>query len=286
LGVALSLNCEFEKASHYIDKALDITKVAKNPWGMSTMKGAQSYWLCNVQGRVDLGYQTSAEALQIAKQSGGTYSKAVAYLAHGTSCLYKGFFVEAKKHLLKGADFCDRINLFPYHALDQNQLGEAYFDLGEYQRSKDHYCKAIWILEKGRFSDSYINLNKISLARAKVMNKERDIDLESLFGYATENKLKIYDGWVRQNIGKILLNFDDKQMPEAEDWIMKAIKAHKSNGMKWHLGRDYELYAEFFRRKGDQKNSKENLNKAIEIFKQCGSGGWVEKCENELAAPQ
>jgi tetratricopeptide (TPR) repeat protein len=286
LGVALSLNCEFEKASDYIDKALDITKVAKNPWGMSTVKGAQSYWLCNVQGRVDLGYQTSAEALQIAKESGGIYSKAVAYLAHGTSCLYKGFFVEAKKHLVKGADFSDRINLVPYHALDHNQLGEAYFDLGEYQRSKDHYSKAIWILENGRFSHSYINLNKISLSRAKVMKKERDIDLETLYGYATGNKLKIYDGWMRQNIGEILLNFDDKQMPEAEDWIKEAIKAHKSNGMKWHLGRDYELYAELFRRKGDQTNSKENLNKAIEIFKQCGSDGWVEKCENELAATQ
>jgi hypothetical protein len=56
--------------------------------------------------------------------------------------------------------------------------------------------------------------------------------------------------------------------------------------MKWHLGRDYELYAELFRRKGDQTNSKENLYKAIEIFKQCGSDGWVEKCENELAAPR
>ncbi len=38
-----------------------------------------------------------------------------------------------------------------------------------------------------------------------------------------------------------------------------------------------------FRRKGDQSKAKENLNKAIEIFKKCGADGWVEKYEKELA---
>jgi tetratricopeptide (TPR) repeat protein len=284
LGVALSLSCEFEKASYYIEKALDITTVANNLWGISTMKTTLSYFVCNVQGRVDLGYQTSDEVMRIAEESGGIFSKATAYLTHGISCLYKGFFEEAKEHLLKSADFCERINLFIWHALDQNQLGETYFDVGEYQKSKDHFGKAIWILEHGRFSRSYINLNKISLARAKVMNNERDIDLQSLYGYVTENKLKANDGWMRRNIGEILMNFDDQQMPEAEDWVKQAIKAHKSNGMKWHLGRDYTLYAEFFRRKGDISKAKEKLSKSIEIFTECGADGWVEKYEKELAS--
>jgi tetratricopeptide (TPR) repeat protein len=284
LGVALSLNCEFEKASYYIEKALDITTVAKNVWGISTMKATQSYWVCNLQGRVNLGYQTSNETVRIAEESGGIFSKATAYLTHGVSCLYKGFFKEAKEHLLKAVDFSQRINLFSWVALDHNQLGETYFDVGEYQNSKDHYSKAIWILEHGRFSRSFINLNKISLARAKVMNNERDIDLESLYGYVTENKLKANDGWMRRNIGEILMNFDDQQMPEAEDWIKKAIKAHKGNGMKWHLGRDYELYAELFRRKGNQTKAKENLNKAIDILKECGADGWVKRYEEELVS--
>jgi tetratricopeptide (TPR) repeat protein len=284
LGVALSLNCEFEKASYYIEKALDITTAANNLWGISTMKATLSYWICNVQGRVNMGYQTSNEAMRITEESGGIFSKATAYLTHGISCLYKGFFEEAKKYLLKAVDFCESINLFIWHALDHNQLGEANFDEGEYQKSKDHYSKAIWILEHGRFSRSFINLNKISLARAKVMNNEKDIDLESLYGYVTGNKLKAYDGWMRRNIGEILMNFEDQKMSEAEDWITNAIKTHKSNEMKWHLGRDYALYAEFFRRKDDQSKAKENLNKAIEIFKECGADGWVEKYEKGMAA--
>jgi len=58
----------------------------------------------------------------------------------------------------------------------------------------------------------------------------------------------------------------------------------KINGMMWHLGRDYAIYSELFKRKGDQSKAKENLNKAIEILKECGADGWVEKYEKELAS--
>jgi tetratricopeptide (TPR) repeat protein len=282
LGVALSLECEFEKASYYIEKGVYITTVAKNPWGISTMKSTQSYWIFNVKGKVNMGYQTSYEAMRIAEESGGIFSKATAFLVHGISCLYKGFLVSAEEHLLKSVDFCERINLIIWHALDHNQLGDTYFDLGQYQKSMDHYSKAIRILEHDKFSLSFVNLNKISLARARVMKSESDFDFESLYRYVSENKLKIYDGWIERNISEILLNLNEKHMPEAEDWIKKAIKTHKINGMKWHLGRDYELYARILRRKGDQTQSKKKLRKAIDILKECGADGWVAKYEKEL----
>ncbi len=53
--------------------------------------------------------------------------------------------------------------------------------------------------------------------------------------------------------------------------------------MMWHLGRDYALYAELFKRKDDKSKAKENLAKAIEILKECGADGCVEKYEKELA---
>ena len=52
--------------------------------------------------------------------------------------------------------------------------------------------------------------------------------------------------------------------------------------MRWHLGRDFAVYAELFKRKGNQSKARENLNKAIEILKECGADGWVEKYEKEL----
>ena len=64
---------------------------------------------------------------------------------------------------------------------------------------------------------------------------------------------------------------------------MKAIEADNNYGMTFHLGWDYALYAELFKRKGDQSKAKENLNKAIEILKECGADRWQEKAEKELA---
>ena len=50
--------------------------------------------------------------------------------------------------------------------------------------------------------------------------------------------------------------------------IKKAIEADIRNDMKWHLGRDYALCAELFKRKSDLSKAKENLGKAIEILRE------------------
>lgn len=84
-------------------------------------------------------------------------------------------------------------------------------------------------------------------------------------------------------MGEILLNIDDRHLSEAGDWIKKAIKADTKNGMMWRVGRNYALYAEVYIRKGEESKAKENLDKAIEIMKECGADGWVEIYEKEIA---
>jgi tetratricopeptide (TPR) repeat protein len=111
-----------------------------------------------------------------------------------------------------------------------------------------------------------------------------NIDLESMYALYDGIKYQVYESSAQRYIGEILLVLDDRFLPEAEDWIKKAIEADKINGMMWQLARDYALYAEFFKRKEDLPKAKENLSKAIEIFKECGADGWVEKYEKELAS--
>ena len=152
-----------------------------------------------------------------------------------------------------------------------------------------------------------MNLTKIALARAKVMNNEMDVDLESLYRYQSENEVKTLEGWMSRyigeillnidekhvseaegwisaDVGEILLNIDEKHMSEAEDWIKKAIEADSKNGMMFMLGKDYALYAELYKRKGDTPKAKENLSKATAIFKECGADGWVTRTQEALAA--
>jgi len=54
--------------------------------------------------------------------------------------------------------------------------------------------------------------------------------------------------------------------------------------MMWNLAQDYALYAKLYKRKNDPLKATEKLNVAIDIFKECGADGWVERYEKELAS--
>ncbi|MGD9260815.1 MAG: hypothetical protein PVG44_10255, partial [Desulfobacterales bacterium] len=70
---------------------------------------------------------------------------------------------------------------------------------------------------------------------------------------------------------------------EAEVWIKRSIETNQRYGMMLKLAQNYVLYADLFKRKGEQPKVKEKLTKAIKIFKECGADGWVENYERELA---
>jgi aromatic ring hydroxylase len=50
------------------------------------------------------------------------------------------------------------------------------------------------------------------------------------------------------------------------------------------LAQDHAAHAELFKRKDNPAKAKQNLNKAIDIFKECGADGWVMRTEEALAA--
>jgi len=137
--------------------------------------------------------------------------------------------------------------------------------------------------KKSRFLPSWMNLNKIAVVRSMVMNNEKKVDLETIYTHISENKIKTYDGWMRRLLGEILLNMDENHLSDAEDWICQAIDADQRNGTMFFLAKDYAVYADLFKRKKDIPKAKETLTRAIEIFKECGADGWVEKYEKELA---
>jgi class 3 adenylate cyclase/tetratricopeptide (TPR) repeat protein len=280
---ALGWNCEFERSANYFQKGLDINVAVKSLWGIAIIKSTLALYCCYLPGKIDLGFQTTQEVVHIAEVSGDIYSKANSYVSHGISCLGKGLLYEAQKYLLKGIEFCERINFLSWDGAAQFYIGETYFEMGDFSLSKEHYEKVSWVWESNQLLPSWVNVGKVGLARSKVMNKEKDVDLESLYAHSRNNKIRACEGWFQRYIGEILLNIDDQHLSEAEHWIQKGIEADQRNRMMFHLGKDYALYADLFERKGDRLKAQESLGKAIEIFKECGADGWVEKYEKELA---
>jgi tetratricopeptide (TPR) repeat protein len=282
LGIALSNNCEFEKGLYYLEKTIDIAEAADNLSGISTMKSCASTYFYYLSGRINQGYQTSYEAVRLADKSGDIFSKAIAYTSHGISLYGKGYFEKATECILKGADFCEKINLLQWNGLAQFNLGEIYFDIEAYQKSEQHYSKSICLFEQNRSSPSTANLAKLGLVKSQAVKNEKDVNLKSPYNNEYKSNYKIHDGWKARYLSEILLYMDDQHLLDSEEWIKKAIKADKKNGMALHLGKDYALYSNLLERKNDRSKAKENLCEAIEIFKECGADGWVEKYEKEL----
>jgi tetratricopeptide (TPR) repeat protein len=283
MGHCLSENGEFEKALHYFKKALEINVMANVPWGIVSVKTHIVHSVYARQGNVGLAYQTSQEALRIANESGDIWSKGNANYALGYSYYIKGCLKESEEHFLNSSDLLKKSNQSVWAAAANGYLSEIYLDTGEYETSKKFSEKAISFWQNSGVGPSLINWNKSLIALAKVMNDEKDINLKEIFKWYGDIKHIWIKGIVLNHIGKILLNIDDQHFSEAEVWIKKAVETSQKNGMMWNLARDYALYADLFKRKKDSTKVKENLSKAIEIFKECGADGWVEKYEKELA---
>jgi tetratricopeptide (TPR) repeat protein len=283
-AIVRSVNCEFEKADTHLTKALEINQAANSHWGVSIIKSNLSYFSYFFKGRVDKSYQTSSEALQGANESGDIFSKAMASVCHGIACYGCGFFEKAILHLTEGCALCDKIKLVVFHGLAHFFLGESYFEIGNFKKAEENYKEAIDILEHNHIIPSWKNVSKSAIEKMKVINKDAGVDLEEMVGYADVNKARIWDGWIRRNIGEILLNSEDQRLDEAEYWINKAIEADSKNGTQFNLGRNYALYAELCKRKGDQDQAATALKKAIDVFKDCGSEGFLKRTEEMLAS--
>jgi class 3 adenylate cyclase/tetratricopeptide (TPR) repeat protein len=283
LGGTLAFNCEFDKSDTCYREAAEINMAANSLWGVSSIKGTQCMSSYFFSGQIGLGYQTGTEATSIAEESGDIYSKALAYTGCAMSLLNKGLFKEACKYFVMGLDFCKKINLLMFEAICHLHLAETYFLLREYPKSKAHYENVITIGKNESYLPSIVGWCEINLIKSKIMNNDIIIDFEPLYRKANEIKLNPVKSQAFRSLGAILLSTNE-HLSEAEEWITKAIEINKKYGMRLYLAIDYAQYSELFIKKGDQSKAKENLNKAIEIFKQCGADGWVQKYEKELAS--
>jgi tetratricopeptide (TPR) repeat protein len=283
MGECLSDNGEFEKALPCFEKALEINVMGNVQWGIVAIKTNIIIWVYSRLGNVESAYQTGQEALRIANESGDIFSKANANLALGFYYYGKRCLKEAEGHLLESADLLQKCNQFAMAAKTNSLLSGIYFNTGEYETSKKFSEKAISFSEFCGLGSSSMLGTKIFLELATVMNKEKNINLNEISKWHKDIKNKWVRGVLLNYISKTLLNINDQYISEAEVWINRAIETNQKYGMMWNLAQGYALYADLFKRKGDLPKAKEKLSKAIEIFKECGADGWVEKYEKELA---
>ncbi len=282
LAFALACDCQFQEAFFNIEKALNINTEANNFWGASVMKGFQSLFQ-SWHGQIKLSYRTSKEAVDLAELSGDIYSRSHVYGCHGVSCFGRGDMEEAITSLSQAVNLSERFKLPAVTSLACLYLGKAYLETGEYELAKNRLRECIEGFDSVGILPSFSNLSGMALEKVRALSGEKNIDLQELGHRLKYNRAKLFEGWNRRYLGEILLNMDDQCFSEAQHWIEEAIDADRRNQMMFHLGRDHAVYADLFKRKGDGEKAKEQLGKAIDIYKECGADGWVTRAEEEMA---
>jgi tetratricopeptide (TPR) repeat protein len=284
LGHAYSENCEFDKALKHLENSLNINLAVNIIWGISIVKSCIAQNVYGYQGKIDLQFQSSSEGLELAEKSGDALSRAEAYVSHGYALYKKGHMDKAEAFLKKGCAFSERVNYVAMNCVGNMGLSEIYFEKKDYRRCQECLNKSISALKALEGWPEWVKFDQLAIIRAKVLNDEKDYDLKSLDENLCENKMKLLGGWTANLMGEVYMHLEAKSFSESEHWILKAIEADNRNGMRWHLARDYALYARLFKRNGDNENARENFGKAVNIMKKCGADGWVKKFEMELSA--
>jgi len=285
LGVAILQNHQFDESIAYIKTSLDLSLLSKHLSGITYAKSGLAF-AYNLQGKTDLALQMSKEALESAMESGDILALQPAYTSLGISWFYKGIFHEAEKYLLEGMRYYEKAALLGWGSLACGYLGQANSATGEYEKAEEYHNKNIFIAEDTRFFPSWLNLHKLFLVKAKLLNHQSAVDLHelsSLIATHEKNRLAICESFGAQCIGEIFLHVDNHHMAEAEIWIKRAIEANTRYDAKWNLARDHKLYADFFKKKGDIPKAKEQITKAVDLFRECGADGWVTRTEKVLA---
>jgi class 3 adenylate cyclase/tetratricopeptide (TPR) repeat protein len=283
LGCSLSLNCQFDEGLEHYDKLLELCKLADNQVAVSNTESSKSAFNHIFQGKIEIAHKVAKESLRIARETDDIYAKGMAYSSYGIACYINGQFEEAEGHLLQGLAFCDKIKLGTWQSYSALWLGEMYVDNLQFKKAQEYYLRAISAFEPDGYLPSFLNFFELCIDRAKVFNKEKTISFDELIKYYDNIKFKVFNGWIARHIAEVLIKVDYDNLSATKEWIKKAIKDDEREGLKWFLGKDYVLYAEFFNRKGNPIKANDYKNKAINIFRECGATGWVEKYEKELA---
>jgi len=283
LGAALSLECEFDYSLKYFLKALNLSVAANNMVGVSTVKNSLAFFNYAIQGKIALASETSEELSQIAKECHDIFIKGTTHCTYGSVLYFKGLSDEAECNLLNGMDLCKKTSYYSWGGWAAFLLGNIYYERGFYEKAQDFFDRAVLFIERVNYLPSMARLYKIGEAKCRIMKNDAGIDLNELCNYAYENKVKMSDGWISRFLFEIMINLDGQSQSKLEDWINRAIEIDEKRGLRWQLAMDHAVYADLYKKNGDSAKAKENLCRAIDIFKECGADGWVEKYEKELA---
>ena len=322
LTSAYMLAGEFSKAVPIFSRVIPLIEKANKRSESFGRPSSVYTFLCGLAGFIMgfLGSINEAEnlcekAYVNALQNNDLYELAYAEFSFGVVAMAKGDGRAIVEHSQKCVDYLEQGQMTTLMDIALAILGLGYVHQGDLEKAREFAERAlVATCQPGAASSNAVPTQSIlTMIYSEVK------DLEKAYSCASEavklSKQRTVGGWEGMTyfvLGLVLARMGEQRHKKAEEWIGRALKIFdeyrlrpwfangiftmgeiytrsgnreemfKEMGMNYWLARTYALYAEAFKRKGDKSKAKENLNKAIKIYKECGADGWVKKAEKEL----
>jgi class 3 adenylate cyclase/tetratricopeptide (TPR) repeat protein len=284
LGCAYSFECLYEKATNCFNQLLDLSEMAKNVRGVAYVKGTMSAFLLSFFGKINNAETLSREAIQAANEIGNEHIKAMAYSSHGQIRFFKGDFEGARRLLTAALNFSQKVDHLAWKSWTEFWLAHIYFFSGQFKDATLSVTSWLSTMKEMGHVLGWQAYGNVFLQRIIITMIGKSTQTFDPTVSRSEKKVKLTEGICEATIADILIKLDKKFIPEAEAAVEKAIAADTRNGTRWFLGQDYAVYADVCKAKGDMAGARANLNKAIDIYRQCGADGWVKRYESQLAS--
>ena len=283
MGTCLSFVGEFDKSLSCFSKALNISLMANLSWSAAAIKSNLVIFVYFPLGDFKNAYKISRESIELSYESGDILSKGSAHCAAGLTYYMYGDLERSIKHFTNSLEMLKKCGFFTLAAVSSWYLAMSYLYLNKYEEALIYCNTALHLNKQGNYFPSFAKCLKLIAAFVRLMKKDEYININEILSNSNDINIVIADFSVAYYAGKIILNTDHNNVRQAHNWIKKSMETNQKYGMKWNLAHDYALYSEYYQKIGDDTKAKESLNKAIEIFKECGTDGWVEKYEKEYS---
>ena len=215
-GIGMFSNGEYDRGVHFLTKAQDISIAADSQSGIAFIKSGICLYQCLAGNNIDQAYRSSQENLQKAEAIDDIFFSEPAYTSYGMACFFKHMLAEAEYHLLKALALSEKTGHITWGSTASRQLAEVYLERKEYPQARQYLNTAVSLLESKKYMPSSINLYKLQLITAEILNRDRDIVLNEVMELYHRIKAKDYKRLAMIPLIQILINVADHHFGEAQ----------------------------------------------------------------------
>ncbi|UCG70686.1 MAG: tetratricopeptide repeat protein [Thermoplasmata archaeon] len=271
----------WEKAAKNFEESLEISNDLDDPFGIADAHRGLGYIHWRL-GEYDDAMEHYHMCIQVSMEIGDMHTIALAFIELGNVYVETGHIDKAIEYYNKSLTKLKPIGDYGEMARAYHNLGDSYLKLGSYDRAIEFFKKCEEMGKRIGRRD-IVGWSLFNRGEAYALKGEADRALE-----CAEKSLDILntvgDRLGLQGCYKIFgIAFGlKKEWNMAIENFNTCIEMGKDTNVPYFQGEVHYYYGKMFKDKGDKEKAKEELNKALDIFKGLETEEFVLRIEKEM----